>query len=113
MSEDRGLMASVLVGVEFVRARHGDDQGAQGVQDGDGVLLGGQDVGEAAVDVRLSSRPPPRRMTPLRFTHSRIISCDTRPGEITLLEPHLRLPAACVRDMTRPAPWTVENNASF
>ena len=60
----------------------------------------------------LSSSPPPRRMTPLSRTQDIIISDDTAPGLITWPVRRFTLPAAAVRDITRPAPWTVEYNAS-
>ena len=60
----------------------------------------------------LSSSPPPRRITPFSRTQSCIIFGETRPGFRTLPLRQFRLPAASVRDMTRPAPWTVENSDS-
>src|SRR5439155_4743015 len=58
----------------------------------------------------LSSVPPPRRITFLRSTHSSIISRETAPGLITCPR-RVRLPAAAVRLITRPAPCTVEYSA--
>src|SRR6266545_6101857 len=55
----------------------------------------------------LSSVPPPRSSTPFFCTHSCIISREIAPGFSTL-PLRVRLPAAAVRLMTRPAPCTVE-----
>src|SRR6266545_5300304 len=55
----------------------------------------------------LSSVPPPRSSTPFFCTHSCIISREIAPGFSTL-PLRVRVPAAAVRLMTRPAPCTVE-----
>src|SRR6266487_3147213 len=60
-----------------------------------------------------SSRSPPRKATPLSAIHFIISSCLTRPSRRILFLPTFsKRPLAAVRDMSLPAPWIVENNAS-
>ena len=85
---------------------------AQRVQHLDGALLRGEHVRQPAIDVRALVEPAAAQDDAL-LAHPRLhhLAATPRPGVIDLPVRRFTLPAAAVRDITRPAPCTVEYSA--
>jgi hypothetical protein len=101
---------SVLVRIDLVRPRHHHDQRGEDVLDGDGGALRVQHLLESAVRLRRLVQAPPRSPTPFFSSQSCSICGEMRPCFFTSPR-RVRLPAASVRLITRPAPCTVLKSA--
>ena len=82
------------------------------MQDLDRAALGFEHGGQAAVGVQALVESATSQDDSLSRTQSSIIRGETRPGFRIPPVRQFFLPAACVPDITRPTPWTVEKSAS-
>ena len=100
----------VLVGIDNILARHGHAERRQRVQDPDRALVRRQDFRQPAIRLwRFVEIATAQHHLFVRNPFFIISSCRTRPSCLIRFPPTLmNFPFAAVRDMTRPAPWTVE-----